>query len=130
METRTGPIHDTNFLQVVHKCEIFIVLSSFGVRAHPWRLNLNSGFEVMQMDVSVGRVCGFLLVFCVFACTTDFGHLCIFRDFAWCWAFMRGREYARRLILNSEYAVMQIDAPVGRTCGFLLVVCVFAWMGF
>ena len=39
---------------------------------HPWRLNLNSGYAVMQMDVSVGRACAFLLVFCVFAWTVDF----------------------------------------------------------
>ena len=33
--------------------------------------------------------------------------------------------------MNSGYAVMQMDVPVGRAFGFLLVFCVFAWnMGF
>ena len=56
---------------------------------HP-RVNLNSGHAVMHMDVSVGRACALLFVFCVFAWATDFvGHLCISRDDAWfCAAFM------------------------------------------
>jgi hypothetical protein len=29
--------------------------------------------------------------------------------------------------LNPGHAVVQIDAPVGRACWFLLLFCVFAW---